>query len=197
MWRSSLFKSIARLPRSSPPLSVRDQIHSFASSAGFCGSNLHLILLQNSGATGAWGSCAEQQGRPSSAEAASAPFSCSLQKERGQKSQSAAAGPPHTEHWCHGHSHFPAGGGKRHGKLELAPAPEPHCASRRTQRKFRHKLVFQTKRRKFGPRKRRNKNIKHDSSASLAMGSHLGTLPPAVFLRTGGMIPQIRCTDRR
>lgn len=63
------------LPLFSPPAFVFNQIHSFASSTAFCASNLHLILLQYSGATGDLGSCAEQQRRPSSADGTRAPFS--------------------------------------------------------------------------------------------------------------------------
>lgn len=83
-------------------------IHSFASSPWSCDSNLHLILLQYSGGTGASGSCSEQQRRPSSAEGTRAPFPWSLQKECGQNSQKETAALLHSSHWCHGHSHFPS-----------------------------------------------------------------------------------------
>lgn len=98
------------LPLFSPPAFVFNQIHSFASSTAFCASNLHLILLQYSGATGDLGSCAEQQRRPSSADGTRAPFSWSLQKEWGQNSQKETAGLLQMSHWCHGHSHFPEDG---------------------------------------------------------------------------------------
>lgn len=57
----------------------KTQVYSFDSSSGFCCSSRRLILLQYSGATGALGLCSEQHGRPSKAEATSAPFSWSLQ----------------------------------------------------------------------------------------------------------------------
>lgn len=98
-----LFFHLNRKKRKSLP------IYSFTSPWS-CDSNLHLILLQYSDDTGDMGSCSEQQRRPSSAEGTRAPFSWSLQKERGQNSQKETAAPLHSLHWCHGHSHFPYGG---------------------------------------------------------------------------------------
>lgn len=98
-------------------------IYSLTSSPWSCDSNLHLILLQYSGDTGDTGSCSEQQRRPSRAEDTRAPFSWSLQNERGQNSQKDTAAPPHSSHWCHGHSHFPSVGGKK-GRIPVSACPQ-------------------------------------------------------------------------
>ena len=98
-------------------------VYSLTSSPWSCDSNLHLILLQYSGDTGDTGSCSEQQRRPSRAEGTRAPFSWSLQNERGQNSQKDTAALLHSSHWCHGHSHFPSAGGKK-GRSPVSARPQ-------------------------------------------------------------------------
>lgn len=111
------FFHLNRKKRKSPP------IYSFTSPWS-CDSNLHLILLQYSDETGDKGSCSEQQRWPSSAEGTSAPFSWSLQKERGQNSQKETAAPLHSLHWCHGHSHFPDGEAERRKRAPVSAHPD-------------------------------------------------------------------------
>lgn len=73
------------------------------------GGGIISLISPGSKGTGPHGSCSLQLSRPSSLEMKSAPSLWSVQKELGHSSQKETASFPHTSHWCHGHSHLPAG----------------------------------------------------------------------------------------